>query len=84
MEKGKIKISAELDDSAYTVGTFVHQLGEVQEQKLDALFKDCKEHGWTEGLDDETLYDWLFDYVFNNGAKETFSEYLNIPNTEVE
>lgn len=83
MEKRKIKISAELDDSAHTVGTFVQQLSEVQDRELEALFKDCKEHGWTEGLDDETLYDWLFDYVFNNGVEETFSEYLNIPNIEV-
>ena len=76
-----IKVNAELDDKAFAVGDFIQQLGEVQDQKFEALWKECKEKEWIKGMDDETAKDWLFDYVFNGwdkdslGFEKTFSEY---------
>ena len=80
-EQEGIKVNAELDDRAFAVGDFIQQLGEVQEQKFEALWKECKEKEWIKGMDDERAKDWLFDYVFNGwdkdsqGFDESFSEY---------
>ena len=78
-----IKVNAELDDKAFAVGDFIQQLGEVQEQKFEALWKECKEKEWVKGMDvdEATAKDWLFDYVFNGWEKDSlgfyksFSEY---------
>jgi len=83
-EQEGIKVNAELDDKAFAVGDFIQQLGEVQEQKFEALWKECKEKEWVKGMDvdEATAKDWLFDYVFNGwgkdslGFQETFSEYV--------
>ena len=80
----EIKVNAELDDRASAVGDFIQQLGEVQEQKFEALWKECKEKEWIKGMDEATAKDWLFDYVFNGwgkdtlGFEETFSEYVGV------
>lgn len=80
-EQEGIKVNAELDDRSFAVGDFIQQLGEVQEQKFEALWKECKEKEWIKGMDDERAKDWLFDYVFNGwdkdsqGFDESFSEY---------
>jgi hypothetical protein len=73
-------VSAELDDKAFSVGDFIQQLGEIQEQKFEALWDECKEKEWIKGMDKETAKDWLFDYCFNGWGKNshgfelTFSE----------
>tara|TARA_R110001632_G_scaffold131379_1_gene245601 strand:- start:384 stop:635 length:252 start_codon:yes stop_codon:yes gene_type:complete len=75
------KINAELDDRAFAVGDFIQQLSEVQDQKFEALWKECKEKEWIKGMDEETAKDWLFDYLFNCweidslGFQNSFSEY---------
>ncbi len=77
-----IKVNAELDDKAFIVGDFIQQLGEVQDQKFEALWQECKESEWIKGMDEETAKDWLFDYIFNGWEKDslgfhkTFSEYV--------
>jgi len=74
-------VTAELDDKAFAVGDFIQQLGEVQEQKFEALWQECKKKEWVKGMDEEIARDWLFDYVFNGwekdklGFEESFSEY---------
>jgi hypothetical protein len=79
----KIKIEAELDDKAFAVGDFIQQLGDVQEQKFEALWNECKEKEWIKGMDETEAKDWLFDYVFNgwekdsSGFKQSFSETLD-------
>ena len=79
--ENKIKIKAELDDKALDVGSFIQQLSEFQDQKFEALWKECKEKEWIKGMEEDTAKDWLFDYIFNGnekdclGFKETFSEY---------
>ena len=76
-----IKVNAELDDKAFIVGDFIQQLGEVQDQKFEALWQECKDNEWIKGMDEETAKDWLFDYIFNGWQKDslgfykTFSEY---------
>lgn len=76
-----IKVNAELDDRAFAVGDFIQQLSEVQDQKFEALWKECKEKEWIKGMDEETAKDWLFDYLFNGwekdslGFQKSFSEY---------
>ena len=80
-ETNGIKVNAELDDKAHAVGDFIQQLGEVQEQKFEALWQECKEKEWIKGMDEENAKDWLFDYVFNGWEKDSlgfyksFSEY---------
>ena len=77
-----IKVNAELDDRAFAVGDFIHQLSEVQDQKFEALWQECKEKEWVKGMDEENAKDWLFDYLFNGWEKDslgfhkTFSEYV--------
>lgn len=82
-------INAKLDDKAFAVGDFIQQLGEVQEQKFEALWKECKEKEWIKGMEEATARDWLFDYVFNGwekkdtlGFQETFSEYVGVDHDE--
>ena len=54
----------------------------MQDQKFEALWQECKERGWIEGMDDKNAKDWLFDYLFNGwgidsiGFQKTFSEYV--------
>jgi hypothetical protein len=80
-ETNGIKVNAELDDKAHAVGDFIQQLGDVQEQKFEVLWQECKEKEWIKGMEEETARDWLFDYVFNGWEKdslgfyESFSEY---------
>ena len=77
-----IKVKAELDDRAFTVGDFIQQLSEVQDQKFEALWKECKENEWIKGMDEATAKDWLFDYLFNGwekdslGFQKSFGEYV--------
>ena len=77
-----IKVNAELDDRAFAVGDFIHQLSEIQDQKFEALWQECKEKEWIKGMDEENAKDWLFDYLFNGWGKDslgfhkTFSEYI--------
>ena len=79
--KEEVLIKPELDDRAFAVGDFIQQLGEVQDQKFEALWQECKEKEWIKGMDEETAKDWLFDYVFNGWEKDSlgfdkcFSEY---------
>ena len=79
--ENKIKIKAELDDKALDVGSFIQQLSEFQDQKFEALWKECKEKEWIKGMEEDTAKDWLFDYIFNGwdkdslGFEKTFSEY---------
>jgi len=81
IEQEGIKVKAELDDRAFTVGDFIQQLSEVQDQKFEALWKECKERKWIKGMDEATAKDWLFDYLFNGwekdslGFQKSFSEY---------
>jgi len=76
------KVNAELDDRAFAVGDFIQHLSVVQDQKFEALWKECKEKEWIKGMDEETAKDWLFDYLFNGlekdslGFQKTFSEYV--------
>jgi len=76
-----MQVNTELDDRALAVGDFIQQLGEVQDQKFEALWKECKEKEWIKGMDDKNAKDWLFDYLFNGwekdslGFQKTFSEY---------
>jgi|TARA_R110002126_G_scaffold17661_1_gene68518 hypothetical protein len=82
-----MKVRPELDDKAWAVGDFIQQLGEVQEQKFEALWEECREKEWIEQseleiVDEEAAKDWLFDYCFNGGEKDElgykkcFSEYV--------
>jgi hypothetical protein len=86
VEKEKIIIEAELDDKAFAVGDFIQQLGDVQEQKFEALWNECKEKEWIKGMDETEAKDWLFDYVFNgwekdsSGFERSFSETLDETN----
>ena len=86
MTDEKIKIKAELDDKAFAVGDFIQQLGDVQEQKFEALWNKCKEKEWIKGMDETEAKDWLFDYVFNgwekdsSGYEQSFSETLDDTN----
>ena len=76
-----ITVEAELDDKALDVGSFIQQLSEFQDQKFEALWKECKEKEWIKGMEEDTAKDWLFDYIFNGwdkdslGFEKTFSEY---------
>ena len=78
----KITIKAELDDKAFDVGNFIQQLAEVQDEKFEALWQECKEKEWIKGMDEENAKDWLFDYIYNgwekdsDGFEKTFSEYV--------
>lgn len=81
-DTNKTIIKAELDDKAYDVGDFIQQLAEVQDQKFEALWQECKEKEWIKGMDEENAKDWLFDYLFNGWEKDSlgffksFSEYV--------
>tara|TARA_R110000772_G_scaffold207208_1_gene317790 strand:- start:388 stop:705 length:318 start_codon:yes stop_codon:yes gene_type:complete len=77
-----ITVNAELDDKAHAVGDFIQQLAEVQDQKFEAIWQECKEKEWIKGMDEENAKDWLFDYLFNGWEKDSlgfyksFSEYV--------
>ena len=77
-----ITVKADLDDKAFDVGSFIQQLSEVQDQKFEALWQECKEKEWIKGMDEANAKDWLFDYVFNGsekdclGFRKSFSEYV--------
>lgn len=81
-ETNSIKVNAKLDDKAHAVGDFIQQLAEVQDQKFEALWQECKEKEWIKGMDEENAKDWLFDYLFNGWEKDSlgfdksFSEYV--------
>ena len=81
-EQTGITVKPELDDKAFTIGDFIQQLGEKQEQMFEALWKECKEKEWIKGTDDENARDWLFDYCFNGwetddkGFEKSLSEYM--------
>lgn len=81
-DTNKTIIKAELDDKAHAVGDFIQQLAEVQDQKFEALWQECKEKEWIKGMDEENAKDWLFDYLFNGPEKDSlgfdksFSEYV--------
>ena len=73
------EIAAELDDRAYEVGKFIHQLSKVQDDHFEELYKEAQMKGWVKGFGvDESGVDlgrdWLFDYCFND-FNQTFSEY---------
>ena len=73
------EVAAELDDRAYEVGKFIHQLGKVQDDHFEELYKEAQMKGWVKGFGvDESGVDlgrdWLFDYCFND-FNQTFSEY---------
>lgn len=80
--KDVIKVSAELDDEAFRVGDFIQQLGKVQDQYFEELWKAVESNNWIVGLDKEVAKDYLFDYCFNGygkdnlGFDEMFSETL--------
>ena len=77
-----ITVEAELDDKAFDVGSFIQQLSEFQDQKFEALWKECKEKEWIKGIEEDSAKDWLFDYIFNGnekdclGFRKSFSEYI--------
>ena len=77
-----MKIKAELDDKAYDVAKFVQELSKVQDQYFKDLMATVKEKNLVEGVEEDELRDWLFDYVFNGYNLETrdieemFSEYV--------
>ena len=79
----KVKIKAELDDEAFKTGEFIQELSKIQDQYLDKLVAKVKKEKWIEGMDDEEIRDWLFDYCFNGwgndeyGFEDTFSESIN-------
>ena len=75
-EKNKIKIAATLEDEAYDVAKFVQELGRVQDEYLDRLVKKAKENNLIEGMSDEDIQDWLFDFVFNSGGKDGYPEFM--------
>jgi hypothetical protein len=85
----KIKIDATLDDQAFSIGDFIQELGNVQEMYFNRLLEKVKKEKYVEGLTDEQLNDWLFDYCFNGWRegeyKELFSEYFSrITKEEIE
>ena len=59
------------DDAINKVKTFINELQKVQEKYLSNLMDDLN-------LKDDSLDDWIFDYVFNEdfGIEEMFTEYL--------
>lgn len=84
-----IKIKAELEDEAYDVAKFVQELGKVQDEYLNRLVKKAKEKNLIEGMNDEDIREWLFDFVFNSGGEDgypefMFGEYLHNHGLEVE
>ena len=88
-EKNKIKIAATLEDEAYDVAKFVQELGRVQDEYLNRLVEKAKENNLIEGMSDEDIQDWLFDFVFNSGGEDgypefMFGEYLHNHGLEVE
>jgi bifunctional DNA-binding transcriptional regulator/antitoxin component of YhaV-PrlF toxin-antitoxin module len=87
--ENKIKIKAELEDEAYDVAKFVQELSKVQNEYFDRLVKKAKEKNLIEGMNDEDIQDWLFDFVFNSGGDDgypefMFGEYLHDAGKEVE
>jgi hypothetical protein len=79
----KVKIKAELDDEAFKTGEFIQELSKIQDQYLDKLVAKIKKEKWIEGMDDEEIRDWLFDYFFNgwnndkDGVEDTFTECID-------
>ena len=59
------------DDVINKVKTFINELQKVQEKYLSDLMDDLN-------LENDILYDWIFDYVFNEDSdiEEMFTEYL--------
>jgi hypothetical protein len=59
------------DDAINKVKTFINELQMVQEKYYAELLNDLN-------LKDDSIDDWLFDYIFNEDAEidETFTEYL--------
>ena len=69
--KSKIKIDAELDDKAFYIGDFIHELHKVQDQKFEELWAEAKANNWIEGMSEADAKEWLFDYCFNGHDHET-------------
>lgn len=59
------------DDVITRVKTFVNELQAVQEQYFNGLLDELN-------LKDESLHNWIFDYVYNEDSdtKLTFTEHL--------
>jgi bifunctional DNA-binding transcriptional regulator/antitoxin component of YhaV-PrlF toxin-antitoxin module len=74
--ENKIKIKPELEDEAYDVAKFVQELGKVQDEYFDRLVKKAKEKNLIEGMNDEDIRDWLFDFVFNSGGEDGYPEFM--------
>lgn len=73
----QIKISPIFEDEAFEVARFIQKLGHVCDSQLSSLFEKCKSNNWVEGMGDQDLYDWLFDYCYNGEDRAClFSEYL--------
>lgn len=70
-KKNYTKTGQHPDDAIDKVKTFINQLQKVQEKYLSDLIDDLN-------LKDESLDDWIFDYVFNEDSdiEEMFTEYL--------
>lgn len=82
MEQPDREVAAELDDRAFEVAKFIQQLGKVQDDHFEELYKEAKEKGWIKGFGvDESgvdlSKDWLFDYCFNEKLDQSFSEYCD-------
>lgn len=80
--KSKIKINAALDDKAFYIGDFIHELHKVQDQKFEELWAEVKAKGWIQDMDEDDAKDWLFDYIYNGHDHKTgqyehlFCEYI--------
>ena len=70
-KKNYTKTEQHPDDAIDKVKTFINELQKVQEKYLSDLIDDLN-------LKDESLDDWIFDYVFNEDSdiEEMFTEYL--------
>ena len=88
MDQADKEVVKKLDDRAFEVANFIHQLGKVQEYCFEELHKEAKEKGWLKdfGVDESGVdisKDWLFDYCFNVCAIEVgITETRNRPFSE--
>jgi len=77
-----VKVNAILDDKAHVVAKFIQEISKIQDQRFETLLTATLENNWVEGMGEEDLRDWLFDYVFNGydfesrEIESSFSEYI--------